>query len=93
MAERRCPIVRQGRRNRSCRLSPALWSKTASASRTSPRHLQCSRGNDASLHASSAPGGDPAPLRRMASNLLEIAQAVEESHAESHSRTVAVIPT
>ena len=32
-----------------------------------------------------APGGDPAPLRRMASNLLEIAQAVEESHASRAS--------
>jgi hypothetical protein len=28
-----------------------------------------------------APGGDPVPLRRMASNLLEIAQAVEDNHA------------
>jgi hypothetical protein len=28
-----------------------------------------------------APGGDPVPLRRMASNLLEVAQAVEDNNA------------
>ena len=30
-----------------------------------------------------APGGDPVPLRRMASNLLEVAKAVENNNASA----------